>query len=59
VEKGAYRGCRDVAGCIFRDVWTEIRDAISIVVDTITFEELILRYKERSLRAQPVHEYSI
>jgi len=59
VEKGAYKGCKDVTGCIFRDIWKEVRDAISIVVDTITFEELIFRYRERSLRSQPIHEYSI
>jgi Rrf2 family protein len=59
VEKGSYKGCKDVAGCIFRDVWKEVRDAISVVVDTLTFEELIFRYKERSLKAQSVFEYSI
>lgn len=59
VEKGPYKGCKDVAGCIFRDIWKEVRDAISIVVDTLTFEELVMRFRERSLRAQPVLEYTI
>ena len=59
VEKGAYTRCNDIKCCIFRDIWKEVRDAISVVVDTLTFEELILRYKERSLKTQSVYEYSI
>lgn len=59
VEKGSYARCNDIKSCIFRDLWKEIRDAISVVVDTVTFEELALRYKERSLKIQPINEYSI
>jgi len=59
VEKGAYTKCKDIKCCIFRDIWKEIGDAISVVVDTVTFEELILRYKERSLTARAGYEYSI
>ena len=59
VEKGAYTGCKDIQSCIFRDVWREVRDAVSIVVDAVTFEGLVLRYKERSLGARSVYEYSI
>ena len=59
VEKGAYAGCKDIRSCIFRDIWRQVRDAVSTVVDTVTFEELVLRYKERSLRARSVYEYSI
>ena len=59
VEKGAYTRCKDIKSCIFRDVWKEVKDAISVVVDTVTFEELVLRYKQRSLNTQSVYEYSI
>lgn len=59
VEKGAYTRCKDIKCCIFRDVWKEVRDAVSAVVDTLTFEELMSRYKERSLKARSVYEYSI
>jgi Rrf2 family protein len=59
VEKGAYTRCKDVKSCIFRDLWKEVGDAISVVVDTVTFEELVSRYKQRSPGAQPVYEYSI
>jgi Rrf2 family protein len=59
IGNDAYKGCKDVTGCIFRDVWKEVRDAISVVVDTLTFEELIFRHKERNLKLQCSFEYSI
>lgn len=54
-----YKGCRDVKGCVLRNVWKEVAGAISIVIDTVTFEELILRYKEGRLRASSRCEYVI
>ena len=54
-----YQGCRDVKGCVLRGIWKEIADAISIVVDTITFEELIFRYKEKRLGSATGLEYVI
>lgn len=59
VEEGHYKGCRDLSCCIFKGVWEEVSHAISAVVDTLTFEELVTRYKEKNLNARPVHEYSI
>lgn len=58
VEEG-YKGCRDIKNCILRDVWKEVGRAISSVIDTMTFEELALRYKERTLNLKPGYEYSI
>ena len=46
--KDGYGGCGDLKSCIFRNVWKEVAGAISIVVDTLTFEELVLRYKEKN-----------
>ena len=57
VEGERYKGCKDLSSCIFRDVWKEVRNAISIVVDTITFEELILRRREKSSKLN--YEYVI
>ena len=54
-----YAGCKDVECCIFRDVWKEVSHAVSVVIDTLTFEELLARYQNRRARAIPVHEYSI
>ncbi len=59
IEKESYRGCKDFASCIFRGVWKEVRDAISVVVDTLTFEELVLRYKEKRLEIKPSYDYAI
>jgi len=58
VEEG-YKGCKDLKNCILRDVWKEAGRAISLVVDTVNFEELSIRYKERALNLKAVYEYSI
>jgi Rrf2 family transcriptional regulator, cysteine metabolism repressor len=58
VEEG-YKGCKDLKNCILRDVWKEVGRAISLVIDTMTFEELTIRYKERTLNLRPNYEYSI
>ena len=59
IEGEHYKGCRDIASCIFRNVWKEVRDSISVVVDTLTFEELVMRHKEKNLVIHSVHDYSI
>ncbi|MCX5686629.1 MAG: Rrf2 family transcriptional regulator [Candidatus Omnitrophica bacterium] len=59
ISEEHYKGCKDVACCIFRDVWKEVGDAISVVVDTLTFEELVLRHKERHIGIKSIYEYSI
>lgn len=53
----SYKGCSDVKSCILRNVWKEVAGAISIVVDTLTFEELVARYKEKNSRQN--YEYVI
>jgi len=58
VEEG-YKGCKDLKSCIFRGVWKEVGQAISLVIDTLTFEELAYRYKERPVDERTVYEYSI
>jgi len=59
IEEERYKGCKDTANCIFRDVWRQVSQAISVVVDTLTFEELVIRHKERGLGIKSVYEYSI
>ena len=59
VGKECYKGCKDIASCIFRDVWSEVSHAISVTVDTLTFEELVSRYKERQLKAGSIYDYHI
>lgn len=59
VEEDHYKGCEDISRCIFRGVWREVSHAISIVIDTLTFEELVMRHKEKNLNIGAAHEYSI
>lgn len=59
IEKDDYKGCVGLKSCIFRDVWKDVRKAISIVVDTLTFEELVIRYKERRLKLGGAYDYTI
>ena len=59
IREECYKGCKDVASCIFRDVWKEVRDAISSVVDTVTFEDLVMKYKEKELSLDLVGDYAI
>ena len=58
VEEG-YKGCKDLKNCIFRDVWKEVGRVVSLIIDTLTFEELVIRYKERAFNMKLMHEYSI
>ena len=58
VEEG-YKGCKDLKNCIFRDVWKEVSQSISLVIDTLTFEELAYRYREKAAGQRSTYEYSI
>ncbi|MDD5496393.1 MAG: Rrf2 family transcriptional regulator [Candidatus Omnitrophica bacterium] len=59
IERENYNGCKDMANCIFRSVWKEVAKAISMVVDTLTFEELVVRYKEKRLNLKSIYDYAI
>lgn len=59
VENEHYKGCKDVKCCMFRSIWKDVSNAISVVVDTVTFEELVMRYKEQELNKNTIYEYSI
>lgn len=59
VERDCYKGCKDIADCIFRDIWKEVATGISIVVDTVTFEDLVMKHKEKSLNLNPAYDYCI
>jgi len=40
-RKTAYKGCADIYKCVFKDIWTEVADSISRIIDNITFEDLV------------------
>lgn len=57
IEGDNYKGCKDLTNCIFRNVWKEVSSAISMVVDNLTFQDLVARYKEKNLKFK--YEYCI
>lgn len=59
IEKDTYSGCKDLSKCIFREVWKDVRDAVSHIVDAVTFEDLVIRHKKKNIRAERIFEYSI
>lgn len=59
VQKEGYKGCKDLSSCIFRGVWKEVKEAVSLVVDTLTFEELAARHKEKTFALEPRCDYAI
>jgi len=44
VGKRDYEGCRDLRSCVFRDIWGQVSTATALVIDTITFAELVRRF---------------
>ena len=42
-NKDKYEKCRDFPYCVFKDIWSQVYTATSLVVDTITFAELVRR----------------
>lgn len=44
-NKDNYEKCRDFPYCVFKDIWSQVYTATSLVVDTVTFAELIRRVK--------------
>jgi Rrf2 family protein len=49
-----YPGCNDLYKCVFRPIWIKVSQAISNIVDKITFEDLIkqLQIKKEALLYQ-------
>ncbi|MCM8781631.1 MAG: Rrf2 family transcriptional regulator [Candidatus Omnitrophica bacterium] len=36
-----YTGCNDIYKCVFRKIWQDVNRSTSIIIDNITFEDLI------------------
>ena len=41
--KKKYEKCKDFPYCVFKDIWSQVYTATSLVVDTVTFAELLRR----------------
>ena len=46
VERG-YSGCKDIYKCIFRNIWREVAQCTSDIIDRITFEDLARQVKSQ------------
>ncbi len=53
--KNQYKGCEDIYKCVFRNIWREVAQATSNIIDNITFEDLANKVKA----AQKESIYSI
>ena len=58
VGKERYEECKDFKSCVFRDIWSQVYTATSLIIDTVTFAELARRIKARQKEKLP-HTYSI
>lgn len=58
IEEERYKGCKDVARCIFRGVWKEVADSTAKIVDHLSFAELISRYEKKDWRKSG-YDYAI
>jgi Rrf2 family protein len=56
--KDGSSGCAEEERCAFREVWVQVTDAVSGIVDTVTFAQIMRR--TRDLREQRTeHNYHI
>jgi Rrf2 family transcriptional regulator, cysteine metabolism repressor len=46
-NKDSYEKCKDFPYCVFKDIWNQVYIATSLVVDTVTFAELVRRVGDR------------
>lgn len=58
VGRKNYEGCKDFKSCVFRDIWSQVYTATSLVVDTVTFAELARRVEAKQKEKIP-HAYTI
>ena len=47
VGKEDYKECKDFEDCVFKEIWAQVNTSISLVIDTVTFAELIRRLEAR------------
>lgn len=55
VGKKTYDECKDFSSCVLRELWSQVYTATSLVVDTVTFAELVRR---ASLRKKEKIDYT-
>lgn len=45
-NKDSYKKCGDFPYCVFKDIWNQVYTATSLVVDTVTFAELVRKVED-------------
>ena len=58
VGKKSYEECKDFKTCVFKVIWSQIYAATSLVIDTITFAELVRRFEAKK-KEKPNYTYHI
>ena len=58
VGKNNYEECKDFVTCVFRDIWGQVYNAISLVIDTVTFAELSRRVQGK-MKEKESYTYNI
>jgi len=43
-----YKGCNEIARCIFRGIWEQVAQSTAKIIDNITFEDLAKKIKKTS-----------
>ncbi len=57
IAPGKEDSCSFAAGCVFRDVWLEVEDAITGVIDHLSFADLLEKQGEK--QRQLIVDYQI
>jgi len=47
VSKAGYSNCSDLGTCVFEPIWADVRNAVSSIVDSITFQNLLDKQKNK------------
>lgn len=58
VGRKNYENCKDFSSCVFRDLWNQVHQATSLVIDTVTFAELVRRTEVKK-KTKRVYTYNI
>jgi Rrf2 family protein len=45
--KENYTGCKEINGCVFRNIWQRVHQATSDIIDHVTFEDLVVQVKNK------------
>jgi Rrf2 family cysteine metabolism transcriptional repressor len=50
------KACQRTSSCVTRDIWEEVSDAISKILNSITLEDMVNRKKEKEGRDSPMYQ---